>query len=302
VENQETKQTVITPDFSQARHGFHHTVESAMMALLGLGIGPERVTITKAGRGWAPRRVVEQYPSPGAPLTPETQVELLVEGEGMFFHLPVGGHEAPPEGQAGARDLAVIFDDAIEKAAIFIRLGGLFFNLHPENPQGCARWISLFGLDPDDWPKDRWYKLAVLLPSLRSLAGREPGLRLALKMMLDLEIAQFGRLPWKVFLDPADQSLVETQSSRLGIDALLGDSLEDEALFEITLRANSLEQYRRFETAEGQAFLEQVLCLVAPYHWVYEIKWLVGDLNRAPRLGVEAENAILGVSSHLGIS
>jgi hypothetical protein len=38
-----------------------------------------------------------------------------------------------------------------------------------------------------------------------------------------------------------------------------------------------------------------------PFHWAYEVEWLVRDNNRALRLGIETENAVLGVNSHLGM-
>ena len=84
------------------------------------------------------------------------------------------------------------------------------------------------------------------------------------------------------------------------MDLIVGDGIDDEAALQITLRAETLAEYRRHRTEEGRHRIEQVMRLVAPYHWVYEIEWLVGDANRAPRLGIEIENAVLGVNSHLG--
>ena len=84
------------------------------------------------------------------------------------------------------------------------------------------------------------------------------------------------------------------------MDLIVGDGIDDEALMEITLRAETLEKFRRHQTNEGQKRINQVMRLVAPYHWIYRFKWLIGDINRAPRLGTEIENAVLGVNSHLG--
>jgi hypothetical protein len=290
------------PDMVQPRHGFHHTIDSALLALLRQGIGTDRITIRKAGRGWARSRVIEQQPAAGAPLGRETVVELTVEGDGMFLHLPVGMREASREGEVGTRELVSIFDDPIEKASVHMRLGGLFFDVRPENPRGCARWIKLFGIEPDDWPKEKWYRLAVLLPCLRYLTGRESGLRLAMRMLLDLEIASISWRPRRTLMDASDRSLLSSRDSRLGVDLIVGDGIDDEALMEITLRAETLEKFRHYQMDEGQKRINQVMRLVAPYHWVYRFKWLIGDVSRAPRLGVEIENAVLGVNSHLGSS
>jgi hypothetical protein len=296
------KKADLMPDVIQLRHGFHHTVDSALLTLLRLGIGTDRITIRKAGRGWARSRVIEQQPAAGAPLPQEMVVELTVEGDSMFHHLPVGMREASREGEIGTSELVSIFDDAVEKAAVHMRLGGLFFDVRPENPGGCARWIRLFGIEPEDWPKEKWYKLAILLPRLRYLTGRESGLRLSMRLLLDLEIASISWRPRRTLMDASDRSLLGAAMSRLGVDLIVGDGIDDEALMEITLRAETLEKFRLHQADEGQKRINQVMRLVAPYHWVYRFKWLIGDIDRAPRLGEEIENAVLGVNSHLGSS
>jgi Type VI secretion, TssG len=290
----------LIPDLIQLRHGFHHTVDSALLTLLHVGIGTDRVTVKKAGRGWARSRVIDQQPPAGTPLTQDMVVELTVEGDSMFYHLPVGMQESSNDGEIGTREMVSIFDDAIEKAAVYMRLGGLFFDVRPSNPVGCARWIKLFGIEPEDWPKERWYKLAILLPCLRYLTGRESGLRLSMRMLLDLEIASIAWRPRRTLMDESDRSQLGARASRLGVDMIVGDGIDDEALMEITLRAETLEKFRRHQTGEGQKRIDQVMRLVAPYHWVYRFKWLIGDVDRAPRLGIEIDNAVLGLNSHLG--
>jgi hypothetical protein len=290
----------LMPDVIRLRHGFHHTVDSALLTLFRVGIGTDRVTIRKSGRGWARSRVIEQQPAAGTPLTQEMVIELTVEGDSMFYHLPVGMHESSNDGEIGTREFVSIFDDAVEKASVYMRLGGLFFNVRPSNPVGCARWIKLFGIDPEDWPKERWYKLAILMPCLRYLTGRESGLRLSMRMLLDLEIASIAWRPRRTLMDASDRSLLGARASRLGMDLIVGDGIDDEALMEITLRAETLEKFRHHQTGDGQKRIDQVMHLVAPYHWVYRFKWLIGDVNRAPRLGIEIDNAVLGLNSHLG--
>jgi Type VI secretion, TssG len=290
----------LMPDLVQPRHGFQHTIDSALLTLLRVDIGTDRITIRKAGRGWARSRVIAQLPAAGTPLTQEMVVELTVEGDSMFYHLPVGMHETSNDGEIGTREMVSLFDDAVEKASVYIRLGGLFFDVRPSNPSGCARWIKLFGIEPEDWPKERWYRLAILLPCLRYLTGREPGLRLSMRMLLDLEIASIAWRPRRTLMDASDRSQLGARASRLGVDMIVGDGIDDEALMEITLRAETLDKFRRHQTNGGQKRIDQVMRLVAPYHWVYRFKWLIGDVDRAPRLGMEMDNAVLGLNSHLG--
>jgi predicted component of type VI protein secretion system len=181
-----------------------------------------------------------------------------------------------------------------------VRQGGLYFDVRPENALGCARWIRLFGIDPAEWPRERWYPLAVLLPRLQDLAGREPGLRLALKILLDLDVAAIEWRARRTRLSPDTLSRFGERASRLGVDLIVGDGLEDEAALDITLGPVSLPIYRQYHTEDGRQRLRQVLHLLLPYHLEYALCWLVGDTEQAPRLGIGDENALLGINTHLG--
>jgi hypothetical protein len=292
----------VMPDVSWPRYGFYHTVDSALVGLARAGIAPERITIRRAGRGWQKDRVVQQSPSAGSPLTDDVAVELTVEGDGLFSRLPTGMRELgpDPEREPGIHELAALFDDPIEKVASYVRQGGLYFDVRPDNALGCAHWILLFGIDPADWPRESWYPLAVLLPRLQGLAGREAGLLLALKILLDLDV---GATPWRVRrtrLSPEALSRFGERGSHLGIDLIVGDGLEDEAALHITLGPVSLPVYRQYQTHDGAQRLRKVLHLLLPYHLEYAILWIVGDTERAPRLGIGEENGLLGINTHFG--
>ena len=297
-----TPSASVMPDFTWPRYGFYHTLDSTLASLSCCGIAPERITITKAGPGWQRDRVVRQEPATGSPLTDIVAIELAVEGEGLFYHLPTGMRQLGPypEQEPGIPELAALFDDQVEKAAYYVRHGGRYFDVRPENLPGCARWIRLFGIDPEDWPSESLYTLAVLLAHVHVLAGREAGLQLALRLLLGLEIVT---LRWRQRCIPLcleDLSRLGERASRLDVDFILGKELADEATLEMTLGPVSLPLYRQHQTAEGQRRIRQVLHLVLPYHLEYAVRWLVGNTSRAPRLGIDQENAVLGINSHLG--
>lgn len=288
------------PDLTRPRFGFSHTADSALTSLARAGVAAERITVRAAGAGWQDGRVVWQDPPPNHPLPPDKSVSLKVAGEGVFYYLPTGMRDAVREVELGAMELAEIFDDPVEKAAYFVRRGGLHFDVRPENPLGCARWIRLFGVAPEDWPREKWGRLAVLLPWLHVLAGTEAGLRLALRMLLGLEVRSIGRRPRVTRLGASQRSALGDHASQLGVDLIVGDGLEDEAAFLLTLGPVTLEEYERHRTAEGEAHIARVLRLVVPYHLECSVDWLVGDQSRAPQLGDAVENSVLGINSHLG--
>jgi hypothetical protein len=292
----------VMPDVSWPRYGFYHTADSALASLARAGIAPERITLRRAGRGWQKDRVVRQSPPAGSPLTDDVTVELAVEGDGLFSRLPIGMRDLgpDPEREPGVHELAALVDDPIDKVANYVRQGGLYFDVRPDNAPGCARWIRLFGIDPAEWPRESWYPLAVLLPRLQGLGGREAGLRLALKVLLGLNVAAIDRRARRTHLEPEALSRFGERASRLGIDLIVGDGMADEAAFDITLGPVSLPVYRQHQTAEGTQRIRQVLHLLLPAHVAYAIRWLVGDADRAPRLGIGEENALLGINAHFG--
>jgi hypothetical protein len=160
----------VMPDFVWPRHGFYHTIDSALASLSHAGVAPERITVKTAGHGWQTGRIVQQVPPEGAVLTHDAAVELTIEGEGLFDHLPTGmralGPE--PERQPGIQELASLFDDPVEKVAHYVRQGGLYFDVRPENTIGCSRLVVILlatmahpgqgtavekpGADPDSRP------------------------------------------------------------------------------------------------------------------------------------------------------
>jgi Type VI secretion, TssG len=292
----------VMPDVSWPQYGFYHTVDSALASLARTGIAPERITIRRAGRGWQKDRVVQQSPSAGSPLMDDVAVELTVEGDGLFSRLPTGIRDLgpDPEREPGIHELATLVDDPIDKVANYVRQGGLYFDVRPDNALGCARWIRLFGIDPANWPKESWYPLAVLLPRLQDLAGRERGLRLALKIFLDLDVAALNWRARRTRMSPDALSRFGEHASRLGIDLIVGDGMADEAALDLTLGPVLLPIYLQHQTQEGTQRIRQVLHLLLPSHVVYAIRWLVGDTDRAPRLGIGEENALLGINTHFG--
>lgn len=288
------------PDFSHAFHGFHHTLDSALEVLDACGISPSRISVRMTGRGYPDWWVMDQDPKPGQPITPDAHIILTVSGLGFFHHLPVGMWDKGGEAEPGTQELLEAFDDPLQKAAHWIRQGARLFDLRPDDYNACQRWIALFGLNAEDWPQEIWYNLALLLPSLHRLAGRDEGIRLALDLLLGLQLHEIRRRRGFIHVDEPDLSLVASEFSRLGVDAILGDRREDLARLTLILGPVTLDTYYDFQTDESRRRLDQVLDLSTSCYQEVRVRWRVLDPQRAPRLGVERQNARLGVNSHLG--
>lgn len=288
------------PDFTNASHGFHHTLDSALAVLSKLNVSAARVTVTMDGRGYPTRWVVAQEPAAGIPLDGGSTIVLRVAGTGMFHALPVGMRDRGGEAEPGTDEIVQVFDDPFQKAGHWLREGARLFDVQPDNMPACSRWISLFGLDVDAWPVDLWYKLAILLPSIHSLAGKEDGMRFGLSLLLSLPLHEIRRSRAWSYLESSQATFLGASFSRLGLDAALGNRAEDFALLTLVLGPVSLATYHSFQSGANRDLLRSVLNLTMSLDQQRAVKWLVLDQAHPPRLGLETENARLGINSHLG--
>ena len=288
------------PDFARGTHAFHHTVDSALSALCGLKVPPARISLRMDGLGYPSRWIVSQSPAPGTPLTPDVNIVLTIAGTGMFQALPVAMWDKGQEAEPGTQEIIELFDDPFQKLAHWVREGARLFDIRPDNLPACARWIALFGQNPEHWPEDMWYRLSILLPNLQALAGKEYGIAFALRLLLDLPLLEIRRSAHWRYMEDEDLSLLSADFNRLGLDYVLGDRLEDLPKLVLVLGQAPLEQYRRFQQEDGRALLDSVLKLVMLLHQKYVVQWILLDSSRKPRLGDESHNALLGLNSHLG--
>jgi hypothetical protein len=293
-------QESVMPSLASGYFGFRHTVGSALKTLSGLGLPASRITIRMAGPGYPSRWVVAQDPPAGTALAGGGPITLSVAGLGFFHALPVGMWDRGGEREPGTQEIFELLDDPIQKASHFIREGAGLFALRPDNLDACGRWISLFGLTPDDWPTETWHSLSLLLPSLQELAATRHGVSLIFRLLLDLAVSEIRYFPAVRLLPPDDWSLLADRASRLGVDCIVGDRVEDFSGVLVVIGPVSLHEYFDHQRGERRALLSRVLDLAMSCHRHCRVSWLVLDPARAPRLGYEAENARLGINSHLG--
>ena len=292
----------LMPELARSQQGFHHTVDSALEIFATLGVSASRISINMAGRGLPSRWVEAQRPAPGTPITSGDTIQLTVAGLGYFHNLPVACWDTGGEAEIGTREILSVLDDPYQKAAHWLREGARLFDIGVGNPDACARWIALFGLNPEHWPEDCWFRLAVLLPSLQSLAGKEFGIRFALHWMLGLPLEALRRKRRFRYLQADQLSLLGQRMGRLGVDLLAGDRVEDQAQVEVVIGPVTLEQYYAFQQPDRKYLLDAVLYLLAPCHQRYVVAWSVEDRNKAPRLGIEQQNSRLGLNAYLGVA
>jgi hypothetical protein len=293
-------QTSKMPCFESGFFGFHHTVASALEVLAKMGISPSRISVQMAGRGYPSRWVVAQEPAPGADLGAGTTIKLSIAGLGYFHALPVGMWDKGGERNAGTQEILEVLDDPLQKAGHWVREGARLFDLQPENLEACSRWITLFGLNPNDWPPEALYNLALLLPSVQDIAATERGISLIFQLLLQMPLKEIRYFPAFRLLQEEEYSLLGDRFGRLGVDFIVGDQVEDLAGARVVIGPISLEDYYRFQKAENKRLVTSVLDLCMSCQQKCWISWLVADPARAPRLGYEVENARLGINSHLG--
>ena len=290
----------LMPNFSQSFAGFRHTVDSALEVLVKLGVPSSRITLRMAGPGTPSRWITSQSPVPGTPLTQDQVVTLAVSGIGFCQNLPVGMWDKGDEQEPGTAELLEFLDDPLQKADHWIREGALLFNISSDNLAACSRWISLFGLQPDVWPSNTWYHLSLLLPSIQALAGTEKGIRFALDLVFGLPLYEVLLRPSARYFRSPELSSLGRVSSRLSIDCVVGNQLEELSKLVLVLGPVPLETYYQFQEPDYGLQLKQLLTLVLPCFRAYTVQWSILDATKPPRLGFQQDNSVLGLNSYLG--
>lgn len=290
------------PAFSAGTHAHKHTIHSALECLEALGVPAHRIVLRRAGREAATSgTIVRQAPAPGTALLPSSLVELDVAGLGFTHALPVGMWDSGGEAAAGTREILQPFDDPLEKLKHWFAEGAPMFRISPEDPAACARWLALFGVSAEEWPRALWFNLASLVAQIPRLSCSEAGCAFVLDALFGLPVRSFSYHPSSTLLPPEDWSGLGARSAHLGIDYLLGNAMEDLAVLQIEIGPVPLATYEEFqETEKGASLLRRTLALIMPLSTTYELRWSVLDECQPPQLGIAERNARLGVNTHLG--
>lgn len=288
------------PDFAHGTASFTHTVDSAIQVLDALGIAESRLTLHIAGPGRNGLEIVRQSPAPGAPLTPSTPITLWISGFGFFDSLPMPMRESGGEAEFGTRELCRLFDDPLQKAGQWIRAGAPLFRIGPDKLAACRRWLSLFGIEPSEWPEDLLYPLSLLAPTLASNAGRKVGIRLAFLVLLGLPVHSFELQTQFRTLPLIQISRLGTQASRVGRDFVAGDRQLDTGSLIIQLGPVPLDVHTKFHSDSGRRLLALTASVSVSAWQSHRITWLVQDANATPRLGIAERNSRIGLNFHLG--
>jgi Type VI secretion, TssG len=289
----------VMPDFVSGTHAFHHNMHTALACLARLHIPASRIHIKPTGpQGVPPGTIVRQKPEAGTPL--DGNVHLEVAGTGFYQNLPVAMWDSGGEAELGTRELLEPLDDPLQKLVHWIYEGASLLRLAPGNLAAAARWISLFGFAPEEWPRSHWYDLALLLLELPEIAGSEEAVRFALDRVFSLPVSStIFRSSLAVLKDSARTHLGRN-SSRLGVDFIVGDAFHDLAHIRIDIGPVSLSTYEEYAGGGGQKLLGRLLALVLPVYTDYELRWIVLDPVQPPRLGIAEQNCRLQVNSYLG--
>lgn len=289
------------PDFCRPRRGVRQRVDAAVASLLRLGVDAERIVVESAGPGWAAGVVAWQAPAPGAPITPRTRVVLAAGGAGALDTLPFPLRDAHDEELRADRLLALL-DNPLLKLGIFIRRAGGFLALRRDDPVSALRWIEeIFELSSAPWPRELWYSVARLLPTLHRVAGRPEAVPFALGVVFDLPVAELRIVSAVVERSGGEVTRLGGESARLGVDTVLGGGALGESSLQVRIGPISLAAYLEHTRPARRAQRDALYRLVLPAHLArVQECWTVGDPAAGSRLGHGKEPPVLGVNCYLG--
>lgn len=291
----------VMPDLCRPRRGIRQRVDAAVASLRHLGVDAERIVVESAGPGWAPGVVARQDPAPGEPVTARTRVVLAVGGAGALDTLPFPLRDAHDD-ELRADRLLALTDNPVLKLGIFIRQAGGFLALRRDDPVAALRWIEeIFGLSADPWPRDLWYSVARLLPTLHRVAGRPEAVPLALRVVFDLPVSDVRIVTRVVERGGGELTRLGGGNSRLGVDTVLGGGALDESSVEVVIGPVPLSAYLEHTKPSRRAQRDALYRLVLPAQLArVEERWTVGDPTTGSRLGDRREPPVLGVNCYLG--
>ena len=243
---------VLMPDLAGLRRTARHRVDSAVLTLLRLGVDLGRIVLEAAGPGDSEGAVVAQDPAPGTPLTPVSRIALRVGGSGGLDLMPFPLRDAS-DTEFRVDRLFAIFDNPALKLGFFLRQGGAYLALHPDEPLTARRWLEdLFSISVTPWPEARWHPLARLVPRLHALGGTAAAVRVAMAAMFDLPVADVRVSRSVVPVSAPAELRLGARNGRLGFDAILGGGIVGDACVEITYGVLTLEQWRRMLAVNGE--------------------------------------------------
>ena len=297
----EPAEALVMPELAAGTHSFRHTVDSALACLTAMRISPARIHVRRTGREASPEgTIIAQSPSAGERIEIDTQIHLEIAGLGFTHALPAGMWDSGGEVEPGTREMLAGVDDPIEKLAHWAHEGAALFRLSEADHLACERWMALFGVASADWPREVWFPLASLLAQLPWLAGSEEGIGLVLGVLFQVPISSLRYMHSLAAISGDKTSMLGRRASRLGVDAVVGDAVEDIARLRIVLGPVPLDIYQAFAEGEQGKLLLRAFDYLLPAFQDFEVEWAVEDAGRCPQLGIAERNCRLGINTHMG--
>lgn len=296
--------TAPMPDLVTPTRGVRHTIDSAIPTLERLGVPAERVVLESAGAGWLRGTIVGQRPAPGDPITSRTRIVLQVAGTGAFESLPFPLRDADDREFRVDRLLA-LFDNPLLKLSYHLRDAGGYLTLRPGDDAGAVRWLEdVFHIASGEWPRELWYPLARLLPTLHRVAGRRQAIPLAFRLVFGLPVADVRTIPGIAQLPAAQRTRLALRNTRLGVDSVAGTGLQGETAVRVIFGPVSLDMYRQHLEPDRRRQRDALYGLTLPCHLRDKVRelWAVGSREDPARLGTDELRPVLGVNCYLGRS
>ena len=167
-------------------------------------------------------------------------------------------------------------------------------------------------MDSTEWPEDRWFALALLLPQVYRLAGTEGGVRLALKTIMNLDVIRFSAKPDFVFQRsrkatalPQEPDVVQWGFDTLGLTTTLGPKIEVTRTLVVEVGPLELSTWEALQDPTEITLLRNTLDLIMPIERGYRVRAVVGDPADCPTFGDDRDdapsmNCSLGIDTHIG--
>jgi len=231
-------------------------------------------------------------------------VRLVVAGSAGINSLPYPLRDSHDE-EFRVDRLFGLFDNPITKLALHVREAGEFFSLRPEDRARSRRWIEeVFGFAGSPWPEPDLYAVALMLPTLHHLAGREVGIEVAFRLVFGLPVRSIRLLGTAVEIRSGRRTRLGSEYSRLGMDAVAGIGPKKVTGVEVEFGPLTVAEYRKALNPTHRELRQELYRLVLPLHLLEAVveRWRVGDPSDSIPIGTDEGEILLSCNSYLAIS
>jgi len=288
-----------------------HRVETALNALIRLGVDLNKVEMTAVGEYENYKgEVISQDPVPGTEIGHDTKITLEVGRYSAVDLLPyqyfygLSGISYARSGgwEQEARDFLAPFDSAVLRSEARIKLLSLLYGMGVVDTEYLKRYLSLFAFSEDQLTRNNRELLiwSSLMPYFNEWAGNVEFVSSLIEAIFGYPCEITENTTGEYDIPSELQTRLGKDASQLGQDMVIGRSFKEcDSSYEVKIydvEVHDLAEFR--EGAETFTRLKRLITICMPNN--LECRIIIRGKRKSAGIGRDKQRAFLGISSFTG--